>query len=217
MRSRIGNLIRRSLDILLPPREDEISLRGITPEEISEKLSGAGTSNSVGLWSYRNDFVRSLIWELKFHRNQVVIDCLADVLYEHLVEEASDLVLFGKIESILLVPIPTSALRLKERGFNGVEILVKRMVALDEEGVFQNGSALLKKIREVPRQTQIKNRAERVSNVREAFACPNPKDVRNRVIFVIDDVTTTGATLAEAVGVLKEAGAKEVKCFTLAH
>lgn len=217
MRSRIGSLIRRILDILLPPREDEISLRGITPEEISEKLSGAGTPDSAGLWSYKNDFVRSLIWELKFHRNQTVVACLAEILYEHLAEEASDQVLFGEAETILLGPIPASALRLKERGFNGVEVLVKSVITLDEGGVFKDGSALLKKIKEVPRQTKIKNRAERIANVRGVFACPNPEEICNRVVFVVDDVTTTGATLAEAVGVLKEAGAKEVKCFTLAH
>jgi ComF family protein len=217
MRSRIGNLVRRILDTLLPPRKDEISLRGITAEEISEKLSGAGTPGSAGLWSYKNDFVRSLIWELKFHRNQTVLACLADILYEHLLEEASDLVLFGESDKILLVPIPTSALRLKERGFNGVEVLLKSVIALDEGEVFEDGSALLKKIKEVPRQTKIKNRAKRIANVRGVFTCPYPEDVHDRVVFVIDDVTTTGATLAEAVGVLREAGAKEVKCFTLAH
>ena len=51
---------------------------------------------------------------------------------------------------------------------------------------------------------------ERRENLKNAFACQSPEQIKNKKIFLIDDVYTTGSTMEECAGVLRNAGAKEV-------
>jgi len=66
-------------------------------------------------------------------------------------------------------------------------------------------------------QAQIENRQKRIKNIIGSFAVKNKDIIKNRNIILIDDVTTTGATLNEAKKVLREAGAKKIIAFTIAH
>jgi predicted amidophosphoribosyltransferase len=65
------------------------------------------------------------------------------------------------------------------------------------------------KIKYTPPQADLKGRQRR-ENIKNAFNCPVPKLVQNKTILLIDDVTTTGATLQQAAKVLKQAGARSV-------
>jgi predicted amidophosphoribosyltransferase len=58
-------------------------------------------------------------------------------------------------------------------------------------------------------------RTERLENVRDAFQA-DPAAVSGRNILVVDDVTTTGATLGACAEALHAAGARQVYCLTLA-
>lgn len=53
--------------------------------------------------------------------------------------------------------------------------------------------------------------------MKNAFAIKNAETIRGKNIIIIDDITTTGATITEAKKVLLKAGAREVIAFTLAH
>jgi len=57
---------------------------------------------------------------------------------------------------------------------------------------------------------------ERFRNVREVFAVAEPFDLYGKYVLLIDDVTTSGATLNAAAFVLKQAGARQVAAATLA-
>ena len=63
----------------------------------------------------------------------------------------------------------------------------------------------------------IKNRAKRLENIKDSFAVGMAAEVRDKRILLIDDITTTGATLAEARKVLLASGARDVKAFVIAH
>ena len=67
-----------------------------------------------------------------------------------------------------------------------------------------------------PAQSGLKESAQRRANVQGVYTVPDPAAVRDRRILLIDDICTTGATLAECVRVLREAGAADVLCAAVA-
>jgi ComF family protein len=111
----------------------------------------------------------------------------------------------------LLLPIPLSAARLAERGFNQSLLLALQLSPSKTQ------SHLLLRTRHTQAQSQL-NRQARLSNLLGAFAM-SPLEagmVRGQHILLIDDVMTSGATLNLAASVLKQAGAKEVCALVLA-
>jgi len=109
-----------------------------------------------------------------------------------------------------LVPVPLHTSRRRERGFNQAVDLADH-VGLP---VFH----ALWRTRRTPTQTELPE-AERHVNVRDAFALATGarRSVPGRVLVLIDDVSTTGATLDACARVLKAAGAKEVRALTAAR
>ena len=65
-------------------------------------------------------------------------------------------------------------------------------------------------------QTEVRERAKRLENVKGAFVCYNAKTVRGKYIMLIDDVTTTGATFEACAKALKSAGAKKIIACAIA-
>ncbi len=112
----------------------------------------------------------------------------------------------------LIVPVPLSLQRFRERGYNQASLLAKP-VALYLKIPFSTRA--LKKVRHTDAQVGL-NAFERAQNVRNTFRA-DPVRVAGKTVLVIDDVTTTGATLWECGRVLSEAGAKDVYGLTLAR
>jgi len=72
--------------------------------------------------------------------------------------------------------------------------------------------------RAVATQTQVGlSDAQRLENVRNAFRCTNINQVAGKRILLIDDVMTTGATVASAAWALIDAGAEKVSVLTVAR
>ena len=80
---------------------------------------------------------------------------------------------------------------------------------------------ILIKIKDIEHQARIKDRKERIKNIIGSFAIKNPEKnielIKNKNVILIDDILTTGATLSEARKVLKQAGARKIIAFTVAH
>jgi ComF family protein len=131
---------------------------------------------------------------------------LAGVLGELLAE--ASLPVAGRVERVL--PLPLHPARLRARGFNQSALLAAPVArAL--------GSPLdcdaLRRIRPTRDQAGLP-RVERANNVRGAFAARALPGAR---VLLIDDVRTTGATLAAAGEALLHAGASEVRSLVLAR
>jgi ComF family protein len=105
-----------------------------------------------------------------------------------------------------IIPIPLHSTRLRERGFNQALLLAK-------EASFSSGITLadcLTRKKNTRSQTQFNYRA-RMKNISGAYQFKPSLDfsIKDRRAILVDDVITTGATLAEAANVLVQNGARE--------
>lgn len=117
----------------------------------------------------------------------------------------------------ILVPIPLHEARLRDRGFNQAAALA-RYAGRALEIPFTRSA--LKRVRDTPSQTTLDERARR-RNVAGAFAVNGPR-ARERLlaadhVALVDDVMTTGSTLAEARNLLLEAGVSRVEVWAVAR
>lgn len=113
----------------------------------------------------------------------------------------------------LVVPVPLHRRRLRSRGFNQAGILAREVAAR-----FALPLDLMTLRRVVPTTPQVNlGREARLANVRGAFAVGRPERVAGQRILLVDDVYTTGGTLAECAETLLRAGADAVALLTLAR
>ncbi len=113
----------------------------------------------------------------------------------------------------LVVPVPLFAAKLRSRGYNQSERLAHSFA---QHTGLPICTSLLKRTRDTVSQTTL-NRAGRLANMTGAFTCLQPQQVKGKVILLIDDVATTGATLEGCAAALKAAGAKRVLAYTYAR
>lgn len=174
--------------------------------------------NVISLFEYDDVRVKKLIWRLKYHGRTALAEPLGALMYESLLNLLSDWQAYhpGSSERWLVMPIPLSPQRARRRGYNQAEKLARYLVAghLD---LYELDTSALIKIKETATQVSVRDRAQRLKNLQGAFAVTKPERVSGRRVVLVDDVTTTGATLAEARRVLKAAGARAVLGVTIAH
>ena len=107
-----------------------------------------------------------------------------------------------------MVPVPLHRGRLRARGFNQARELAGRLGVPMVE--------VLRRVRATPSQTDLPA-AARHGNVRNAFALRRGHSVEGLRIVLVDDVSTTGATIESCARVLRAAGAADVSAVTAAR
>ena len=208
----------RILDIVLPRTKMVRLLESMDAGAFARavRIAQDNIPHTLSLFDYREPLVKSAVWEIKFRGNQKITALATRLLYDHLMGELGERVLFGGGGVVMLIPVPLAQKRLRERGFNQAERIARGMCALDGGKNFSLSTAVVR-TRETESQTRTKSRAERLKNLRGAFAVTNPALVAGKHTVVLDDVATTGATIGEIRKVLLEAGAASVVGLTFAH
>ena len=117
------------------------------------------------------------------------------------------------ISGEVLVPVPLHPKRLRERGYNQSVLLARELSKLTNLPVVED---CLVRLQHTPPQAKTATVEERRSNVSGAFACRND-GVRDRQVILIDDVSTSGATLNACALALKAAGAASVWGLVMAR
>lgn len=112
----------------------------------------------------------------------------------------------------VIVPVPLSTGRLRERGFNQAALLARE---LSRRLGVPAAERVLVKSRDTAPQVGL-SRREREVNLASAFAAPDAGVVKGKNILLIDDVLTTGSTLSAASSVLLRAGSEQVFGLVLA-
>lgn len=207
------------LDLLLPQKARAYELLGMTGEEFAErarKSEGRVGKALITLFSYHDPLVKEAVWMLKYRGNRRIAALLAMPLYDEILAFLEEYAPLTNFTAPLLIPLPLSDARRRERGFNQCELLTDELARLDGGRNFSVSKTALMKIKDTPSQTKTDSRAERLKNLHGCFAA-DEKAVQGRNIIVIDDVATTGATVEEARRTLRRAGARRVIAFTAAH
>ena len=202
------------LDILFPPRATELVVRNAQTSDlltlIDPKENSVEGVTITSLLPYENPLVQSCILEAKFHGNTKALALLAEVLVSYLPEYVSEALSYGRQTTI--VPVPLSRKRFNERGYNQVLEIVSRAVVGTDVGLVSPRS--LHRMRDTRAQTNLSGR-ERRENMHGAFEAREVD--MHRSYLVVDDVSTTGATLSSAHKALTDAGAMHISLLSLAH
>ena len=117
------------------------------------------------------------------------------------------------IDADVIVPVPLSGMRRRTRGYNQAEELARALGRRLDMAVWPSA---LERRRDTPPQARSADAEERRRNVAGAFHANDP-DIAGRRVLLVDDVTTTGATLAACATALKTAGARSVRALTFAR
>lgn len=208
-----ASFIQLALDIVLPRKDriiriDDYSLEDIPVSPVEHEMLDVQITT---LLDYRTQVVQDLIKALKYDRSGHAAQLLAQSLAEYLHEEISNVKAFST-KPVILIPVPLHASRLRERGFNQIEKVLHHLPQEFKDGTLSRiDSKSLIRTRATPQQTRLP-RIERLKNVAGAFELI--KEPENAHYILIDDVTTTGATLSHAAQPLK---GRNASLLALAH
>jgi len=214
---KFSSILHTVLDVLFPHTQAIAALERMTHVEFIERAGKAEERAGKGIISiaeYRRPLVRQAVWELKYRGNKKVAGLLGAALYEEMLAFLEEYAPLTGFTSPLLIPIPLSKRRERERGFNQSLLLAEAILKLDGGQNFALSTAL-SKVKDTQSQTKTESKGERIRNLIGCFKAD--ASVKGRNIILIDDVATTGATLEEASKTLRRAGARKIIAFTVAH
>ena len=196
---------RQSLPRIMPP---------VCPKCGRPQSSGILCPDCVG-WQAEIDGIRSpfrfdgvmrqAIHQLKYRNLRALAAPLAELLRDYIIT--------NPVPAEVMVPVPLHQKRLRERGYNQSALLARELGKLTSLPVVDD---CLVRQQHAPPQARTANVDERRRNVAGVFACRNQR-VRDKQVLLIDDVSTSGATLDACAAALKAAGATSVWGLVMAR
>ncbi len=204
------------LEPLFPKRCAVCSKKGVDIcEECLSSLTRAVETPHPSIYSYfsyKDSRVKSILQNIKYFRKSYLITPLVKKI-------TTDFWLtnfLGDTKNSLLIPIPMSRKRKLLRGGNQTEAIASSFSSFLSIPFEKN---LLLRKKDTSQQVKTHSKGERLHNMKGAFAINNEKlDLYSTArIILIDDVTTTGATVTEAKKILEDVGYRNILTITIAH
>jgi len=164
---------------------------------------GAPFDELVAVWSYREP-LRTVLHGVKFRR--------LDFLAENLAREAVARGVLAALPPVdVVVPVPLPLARRLARGFNQAERIAAPIARQIDRPLVE---ALRRPWWDARRQSAL-GRSDRHRHP-AGYLAPGAAAIEGRSVLLVDDIVTTGATLAAAAARLREAGAERIAAFALA-
>ena len=159
---------------------------------------------SLSPLKYR-DGVRKAVHRYKFNYGKMHSRYLGELMAQCLHDRWSEPV-------DLVVWVPLSDKHRRKRGYDQAELLARRVGELAEIPVV----GALEKVRETATQSTLEKPSERRANVLGAYRVREGAELKGKRVVLVDDVVTSGATLAECAACLRMAGAQNIVALTFA-
>ena len=169
--------------------------------------------NITALFRYRaSPTVKRMLWLLKYRNKYSIADIFGRYLREVIIEHITNDAVFHGVD-VHVVAMPMSPKNMKVRGKNHARLIAEALVRTIPTLTLADEN-MLKKVKETKRQATIHTKSARLKNLVGSMQATN---VSGKTIILIDDVTTTGASIAEATRALYKAGAHCVRAYVIAH
>jgi len=168
-----------------------------------DRTKSLGITKAISVFVY-SDRTKKLIESFKYNGFKKVGKFFAQLM-AHKIENNK---LLFKNEAII-VPIPTSKARMRERGFDHTDFLANELSKLTN---LKYKKLIFCKNYKIS-QTKVKDRWE---NSKDKFIGIDISEYKIYQIILIDDVITTGATMMSAIKVLNELGYNDIVCLSVA-
>ena len=159
-----------------------------------------------------SETTEAFVYALKYRGLQDLATPLADRMCDVLALRQTTRALFGT--NPLIIPVPLHPTRLRQRSYNQADLLARRIASV---AAMPMDATSLARTRATDQQVKQADRGARRDNMKGAFAVIDTATVTGRDIVLIDDVSTTGATLDDCARALKASGARTVSAIVLAH
>jgi predicted amidophosphoribosyltransferase len=230
----------------LSPEEKLLEMYGpkeaheILPKAPAFKTGGAGAGglddykNMMAVFAYKDKRVSRLVWNIKYKKSKHS----AEIAGYALANKIQNLALADKM--IIIIPMPITDRRRKERGYNQCELICdeikKNVISKDISRLSFSNEILLRTHHD--KHHKFKNREDRLASAKGLFkvdlealeklintsvmnnSSSNEKgslNIKEYAVMLIDDVITTGSTMREALETLKVSGFEKVMGLALAH
>ncbi|MBV9580957.1 MAG: ComF family protein [Chloroflexi bacterium] len=147
---------------------------------------------------------RAAVVSLKFKSARYLADLMGELLVECLAVQP--------VQADLVVPVPLSKARLRQRGYNQAALLARPVASV------VHGTLATSVLTRTDRRSQrTLSATQRLSNLAGAFRCPHDQAVVGQRVLLVDDVITTGATVSTCADTLARAGASRVSVLAFAR
>ena len=215
------NIFEKIIGVIFPKQCVGCGLRGFLICDVCKSRIPSASNPMyefiTSVFSYSDPSVRRMVHLMKYRSGRYVAKFFAPYMLSSLSEFVGEEKLFIGNAPILLVPVPLSKSRMKMRGYNQSELLIKEIIKIDNTKRFLLEKKLITKIKDTTPQVLMKNKSERLLNQTNCFAVMSHKKTKYETIILVDDVTTTGATLVAVRELLRKDGFKKVYALTAAH
>jgi len=195
---------RESLSFISPPVCPKCGKPQSEARLCSACVNWDSAINSIRSPFIFDGVIRQAIHELKYRNLRALAPLMAQLLYEYFRTNS--------LPGDVILPVPLHKKRLRERGYNQSLLIARELGKLT--GIPVDVHSLVKNSHTTP-QARTASVEERRENVAGAFSCTGD-NLKGKSIILIDDVTTSGATLDACAASLKAAGAASVRGLVMA-
>ena len=207
--------VEKVADSIFPRKKYSKTASHTDEEKIRTLLRIIRNREHTALLSYNEPMVKNLLYAIKYENDRKSIEIAANIISEHIYEEVQEQEVVQKTHYFICT-IPATKERGRSNGSDHMHALLSKVYKKiqHDNNIFYEKN-LLRWKRKTQRQSRLKRRTDRMRNMQNALIAR--KLPPYTVCFVIDDITTTGATLAEAKRALSEAGVTAIITLALAH